>query len=264
VETIVRALVIMHNESLNPSWTDHVYGLGLTQRGNTYQHWSWQGDLVATADSSGNTTPAPVSDAFGDFVNGTLDVYAWNGGWGYRNEANTGGLQKVGVRWYDSAVGRFLQKDPWLGSVGYPLTLNAYGYCVNEPVGMVDPSGEKIDWIKHLTNAAIAIGVVTIGAITLPATGPVMIIGSVAYGAIGGAAVSANSYYYDHRDDFNSWNNDDLRNDIIGGGFEGALIGLGTTPISAASPILKAPPIEKLRFPMAPVGEGIPLLKNFK
>jgi hypothetical protein len=29
----------------------------------------------------------------------------WNGLWGYRNEALTGGLQKVGVRWYDPTVG---------------------------------------------------------------------------------------------------------------------------------------------------------------
>jgi RHS repeat-associated protein len=93
-----------------------------------------------------------VSDAFGDLVNGTPDVYAWNGGWGYRNEANTGGLQKVGVRWYDPTVGRFLQKDPWLGSVGYPLTLNAYGYCVNDAVNAVDANGYQLmdvpQWIE--------------------------------------------------------------------------------------------------------------------
>jgi hypothetical protein len=85
-------------EKVNSSWVNHTYGLGLAQRGDTYQHWSWRGDLVATADSNGNTTAAPVSDAFGDTVNGTPDLYAWNGSWGYRNEANTGGLQKVGVR----------------------------------------------------------------------------------------------------------------------------------------------------------------------
>jgi RHS repeat-associated protein len=125
---------------LNTSWTDHVYGLGLTQRGNT--------------------TPAPVFDAFGDMVNGTPDVYAWNGGWGYRNEANTGGLQKVGVRWYDSAVGRFLQQDPWLGNITYPLTLNSYGYCVNEPIQWVDPDGLIIIpvLIGILVGAAISAG----------------------------------------------------------------------------------------------------------
>jgi RHS repeat-associated protein len=135
-------------EKVNGSWVNHTYGLGLAQRGETYQHWNWRGDLTATADSSGNTTAAPVSDAFGDTVNGTPDLYAWNGAWGYRNEPNTGGLQKVGVRWYDSAVGRFLQKDPWLGSVYAPLTLNAYGYCVNEPIHCIDVNGMIVDWIQ--------------------------------------------------------------------------------------------------------------------
>jgi hypothetical protein len=44
------------------------------------------------------------------------------------------------VRWYDPAVGRFLQVDPWLGDIYQPLTLNGYGYCVNDPVNAVDPS----------------------------------------------------------------------------------------------------------------------------
>ncbi|MGQ9658018.1 MAG: RHS repeat-associated core domain-containing protein [Fimbriimonadales bacterium] len=53
----------------------------------------------------------------------------------------TPSLQKVGARWYDPTVGRFLQVDPWLGSIYLPRTLNGYGYCVNDPVQVVDPSG---------------------------------------------------------------------------------------------------------------------------
>jgi len=81
-------------------------------------------------------------------------VYAWNGGWGYRYEAGTGGLVKVGVRWYDPAVGRFLQKDPWLGDVHQPLTLNAYGYCVNDPISFSDPSGKLPLFALMLVGAA--------------------------------------------------------------------------------------------------------------
>jgi len=109
-----------------------------------YKHWSLRGDLVATSSPTGGYSPAPFTDAFGDMVNGSRQTYDWNGAWGYRNEALTGGLQKVGVRWYDPTVGRFLQQDPWLGSIYAPLTLNAYGYCVNDPVNAVDPEGESI------------------------------------------------------------------------------------------------------------------------
>ncbi len=100
-----------------------------------------RGDLAATSSPTGAYSPAPITDAFGDLVAGARQTYDWNGLWGYRNEAFTGGLQKVGVRWYDPTVGRFLQQDPWLGSIYAPLTLNAYGYCVNDPIQWADPTG---------------------------------------------------------------------------------------------------------------------------
>ena len=106
--------------------------------------WSVRGDLAATSSPTGAYSPAPITDAFGDTVAGARQTYDWNGAWGYRNEALSGGLQKVGVRWYDPTVGRFLQQDPWLGSIYAPLTLNAYGYCVNDPVNAVDPSGMQL------------------------------------------------------------------------------------------------------------------------
>jgi len=87
-------------------------------------------------------------------------VYDWNGAWLYRNElTETGGLVQVGVRWYDPYTGRFLQQDPWLGSLYAPLTLNAYGYCVNDPVNAVDPSGCIVWWAAILIGAGVAVGI---------------------------------------------------------------------------------------------------------
>jgi len=118
-----------------------VYGANLLQRGEVNQYWTWRGDLAATAGVGEPVQRAPVFDAFGDVVSGSPDVYAWNGAWGYRNEAHTGGLQKVGVRWYDPASGRFLQKDPWLGTPRSPVSLNPYVFAFNNPVVMVDIGG---------------------------------------------------------------------------------------------------------------------------
>ena len=83
-------------------------------------------------------------------------VYDWNGAW-HRNElTESGGLVKVGVRWYDPYTGRFLQQNPWLGSLYAPLTMNAYTYCVNDPVNAVDSSGRKPgDYFDTLSGAAI-------------------------------------------------------------------------------------------------------------
>ncbi len=87
---------------------------------------------------------------------GDCQLYDWNGAWGYRNEPLTGGLVKVGVRWYDPTVGRFLQQDPWLGALALPLTLNAYAYCANNPVNMVDPTGKIPPVIAGLVFATLA------------------------------------------------------------------------------------------------------------
>ncbi len=137
----------MYDVMYNKDGLMGVYNI-LLERGDVGQQWSWRGDLVATlnpADSGQSPAMAPITDAYGDLVSGSAEVYGWNGGWGYRNEPNTGGLQKVGVRWYDPYTGRFLQKDPWLGSVYAPRTLNAYAYCLNDPINAVDPTG-KIAW----------------------------------------------------------------------------------------------------------------------
>ncbi|MFQ3611369.1 MAG: RHS repeat-associated core domain-containing protein [Fimbriimonadales bacterium] len=99
-------------------------------------------------------TPTLITQAFRDWVSGVRETHDWNSAWGYRNEPLTGSLQKVGVRWYEPVAGRFLQQDPWLGSVYAPLTLNAYGYCGNDPVNAVDPSGEVIETLWDAGNIA--------------------------------------------------------------------------------------------------------------
>jgi len=93
-------------------------------------------------------------------------------------------------------VGRFLQQDPWLGDIYQPLTLNAYGYCGNDPVNKVDPSGMfKINWrinwkeVVHwawdagwgVAGGAVGAGLTSVTVIGIPA-------GTVA-GAIIGTAV---------------------------------------------------------------------------
>jgi RHS repeat-associated protein len=141
-------------------WVYYGYGGSMYQQVASgqaeYKHWNLRGDLAATSSPTGAYLPAPITDAFGDLVAGNRQTYDWNGAWGYRNEALTGGLQKVGVRWYDPTVGRFLQQDPWLGSIYAPLTLNAYGYCVNDPVNAVDPTG-SIVWKVFLIGVGIGI-----------------------------------------------------------------------------------------------------------
>ena len=72
-------------------------GLAAAWRWEPVLDLAWQ--LAATAGVGEAVQRAPVFDAFGDLVSGSLDVYAWNGAWGYRNKAHTGRLQKLSVCW---------------------------------------------------------------------------------------------------------------------------------------------------------------------
>ena len=53
-------------------------------------------------------------------------------------DADTG-LNRFGARDYDPVVGRWTAKDPIRFAGG---DVNLYGYVLNDPVNLVDPSGE--------------------------------------------------------------------------------------------------------------------------
>ena len=56
-------------------------------------------------------------------------------------EAALGGLYDYGGRFYWSAVGRFLSVDSVVPRPGDPQSLNRYSYVRNNPLRLVDPSG---------------------------------------------------------------------------------------------------------------------------
>ena len=66
--------------------------------------------------------------------------------WYLSRGVNTG-LVFLRARWYDPRPGRFVSNDPFPGYTGLPQTLNAYVYCLDNPINMVDPSGEIPPWL---------------------------------------------------------------------------------------------------------------------
>ena len=53
-------------------------------------------------------------------------------------------LYDFGARFYDPAVGHFLQVDPLVPDPCHPADLNPYAYVRNDPLNMVDPTGEFV------------------------------------------------------------------------------------------------------------------------
>lgn len=51
------------------------------------------------------------------------------------------GLIYMRARYYNPAMGRFINEDPFEGRYDDLLNLNLYAYCSNNPVMFIDPSG---------------------------------------------------------------------------------------------------------------------------
>jgi RHS repeat-associated protein len=51
------------------------------------------------------------------------------------------GLINMGGRIYDPATAHFLTADPFVSEPGNPLAFNRFGYAMNNPTSMIDPSG---------------------------------------------------------------------------------------------------------------------------
>jgi RHS repeat-associated protein len=62
------------------------------------------------------------------------------------------GNDDMQARYYSPNLGRFMSVDPVGGTVGSSQSWNRYSYVENNPIGMVDPSGQSgiTFWIKQV------------------------------------------------------------------------------------------------------------------
>jgi RHS repeat-associated protein len=161
-----------HNYSYSPYGLMHesnpttVYTPGFGHRSNginTYYHHDWLGSSRWTSDSTGNTFPQALRfDAFGNRT-ATQAPASWHptdlqfaGDWGYQTEWASStepglALNYLEQRYYDPAVGRFISPDP----IGLAGGLNLYGYCGNDPVNCVDPTGEIVETLWDIATIGL-------------------------------------------------------------------------------------------------------------
>jgi RHS repeat-associated protein len=57
-----------------------------------------------------------------------------------------GGIYDYGARFYDPALGRFLQPDASVPDPLSPQSLDRYSYVRNNPLGRIDPTGSLVSF----------------------------------------------------------------------------------------------------------------------
>jgi RHS repeat-associated protein len=113
--------------------------IAVTKGGNTFfYHQDGLGTVTDLTDAAGATAKSYSYDAYGKILEspGTVDQpYTYTG----REFDSESGLYYHRARYYDSATGRWLQKDP----IGIEGGLNLYSYTDDDPVNYIDPFGRS-------------------------------------------------------------------------------------------------------------------------
>jgi RHS repeat-associated protein len=129
-------------------------------QGNAVQQYTADGTLTASYafDAFGNCIPQFTEETVDGVTTYTPAVTDITGPYGYNAKSGYYYDSEIGMyycwhRYYDPANGRWLTEDP----IGYEGGLNLYGYCGNQPVGSVDPSGLVIPWAAYGIVAGVGI-----------------------------------------------------------------------------------------------------------
>jgi RHS repeat-associated protein len=109
----------------------------------SYYHADGLGSTRVMTDTSGVQSAAYTYDAFGSVrtqIGGNGNQFTYAG----EQVDPEAGLVFLRARYYDPAEARFLSKDPFVGQINNPQSLNRYPYTQNNPVRYTDPKGEFI------------------------------------------------------------------------------------------------------------------------
>ncbi len=124
-------------------------------------HTDALGSTRMLTDGSGTVSDTYDYDAFGSLKNSTgttANPFRFAG----EPLDPESGLYYLRARYMDPATGTFLSMDPYDGNIFRPQTLHKYIYANNDPVNMIDPSGQ-FSLPSTLTSVSIVSTLTTIG-----------------------------------------------------------------------------------------------------
>ena len=123
-----------------------------------------QGDVIQIVDTNGNTVANYEYDPYGKVISTTGTMAEVNPvryrSYYYDNETELYYLQS---RYYDPAVGRFINADSLVSTDLAVLAQNMYAYCENNPVNGEDQNG-KFVLSAILAKTAVVVGKAALGA----------------------------------------------------------------------------------------------------
>jgi RHS repeat-associated protein len=98
------------------------------------------GSTNVVSDSNGVIVALMLYKAWGEtryVINDSPTDYGYTG----QREESGIGLYYYNARWYDPALGRFIQADTIVPGAGNPIAWDRYAYVMNNPINEIDPSG---------------------------------------------------------------------------------------------------------------------------
>ena len=118
-----------------------------------YYVYNAQGDVIEIMSTSGSDIATYKYDAWGNVIGigGDESIAELNPiryrGYYYDNET---GFYYLNSRYYDPEIGRFINADSIVASVGGSVKgYNLFAYCFNNPLNMNDQTGNWPNWIKN-------------------------------------------------------------------------------------------------------------------
>ncbi len=113
--------------------------MAMTKGGSLYYlTYDQVGSLKIVADTTGSVIKTVAYDSFGNIINDSSPSFQIPFGFAGGLHDRDTGLVRFGLRDYDPDVGRWTAKDPLLFAGG---DTDLFGYCLNDPVNLVDPRG---------------------------------------------------------------------------------------------------------------------------
>ncbi len=94
-------------------------------------------------------------------------------------------------RYYDPDLGRFINADAEVGSVGETMGMNLYSYCKCNPINLSDENGNWPSWATKICIGLAVIAVCAVVAVATMGTGAACLGMSMLVGAAKGALIGA-------------------------------------------------------------------------